>query len=372
MGSKFMTFNTLKRLYKNIIYSQKPPIGCQNSKKYSSGKSDTFCQYIPIAQAQQISRTPPQSADLEIENIFWEEANYISPETFKLTLTQGRVYGDGIIITPDNYVLRDVSTVFTKRTDYHWICHSGKLPPPMYIDQTIAVLSSAGADNYYHWMFDVLPRFMMINLEEIDFLYININKKFQKDYLDFLNIPQHKILPASKSTHIQAKTLLIPSLPGTTGRMTEDSCIYLKELCKEFCTGAMPKKRLYISRKDAKSRKVINESEIIPILQNYNFEVAHLTGLSVKDQISLFSSAEAIIGPHGAGLSNIVFCSPSTKIIEFFTPDYLNACFWSLSEICNLNYSYLVGDKEHQFLRRSKNMYICPKKLTSLMSNLFD
>jgi capsular polysaccharide biosynthesis protein len=55
------------------------------------------------------------------------------------------------------------------------------------------------------------------------------------------------------------------------------------------------------------------------------------------------ASCEAIVAPHGGGLSNIVFCSPGTKIIEIFSPELVGTYFWKLSSQLNLDYYYLLG-----------------------------
>ena len=54
------------------------------------------------------------------------------------------------------------------------------------------------------------------------------------------------------------------------------------------------------------------------------------------DQILLFQSAEFIIGPHGAGLSNLLFCEPGTKVIEFMPSVELRPFFWVIAEKLNL------------------------------------
>jgi capsular polysaccharide biosynthesis protein len=66
--------------------------------------------------------------------------------------------------------------------------------------------------------------------------------------------------------------------------------------------------------------------------------------MPIAEQALLLSSAKVILAPHGAGLSNLVFCSPGTKVIEVFSPKYVNVCFWSLSNQMNLEYYYLIGE----------------------------
>mgnify|MGYP001809771471 FL=1 len=51
-----------------------------------------------------------------------------------------------------------------------------------------------------------------------------------------------------------------------------------------------------------------------------------------------------IIAPHGAGLTNLVFCHSRTKVIEIFSPLYRNRCYWLISNICDLAHYTLMGE----------------------------
>jgi capsular polysaccharide biosynthesis protein len=51
-----------------------------------------------------------------------------------------------------------------------------------------------------------------------------------------------------------------------------------------------------------------------------------------------------VLAPHGAGLSNIVFCQPGTKVIELFAPTYIPPCYRIISNICGLEHYYLIGE----------------------------
>ena len=55
----------------------------------------------------------------------------------------------------------------------------------------------AGNANYWHWLFDVLPRLKILkskmNISEIDFfLFPDLKENFQRETLDFLDIPLKK------------------------------------------------------------------------------------------------------------------------------------------------------------------------------------
>jgi capsular polysaccharide biosynthesis protein len=45
-----------------------------------------------------------------------------------------------------------------------------------------------------------------------------------------------------------------------------------------------------------------------------------------------------IIGPHGGGLSNIVFCEEGASVYELFSDHYVNPCFNRLAQSAALDY----------------------------------
>ncbi|MDT9338046.1 glycosyltransferase 61 family protein, partial [Trichodesmium erythraeum 21-75] len=51
--------------------------------------------------------------------------------------------------------------------------------------------------------------------------------------------------------------------------------------------------------------------------------------------------------PHGAGLTNIVFCNPGTKVVELFS-SHVKPYYWSLCNCCNLEY-YSYHDPSYNF-----------------------
>jgi Glycosyltransferase 61 len=77
-------------------------------------------------------------------------------------------------------------------------------------------------------------------------------------------------------------------------------------------------KRIYISRNDARLRRVSNEDRLMAILESRGFTRVTLGGMPMARQVQHFRQAEAIVAPHGAGLAHLAWCKPGTKAIEFF------------------------------------------------------
>ena len=215
-----------------------------------------------------------------------------------------------------------------------------------------------GNNNYWHWLFDVLPRFGLcsrtINLNEIDyFLLPSLLKKFQRETLDCLNIPKHKRISSEKFRHIKAKELIMTDHPlVTSGNATKDNLnipnwiiLWLKDnfLNPDIIINKKIKNKIYMDRGDTISnhlpqRLISNEDEIKKYLLKNNFIFVKLHETKFREQINLFHNAECIVGLHGAGFVNVVFCKPGTKIIELRslnTGDTVK----NLSKKNNLNYS---------------------------------
>ena len=103
--------------------------------------------------------------------------------------------------------------------------------------------------------------------------------------------------------------------------------------------------KIYIDRSDSLFNhcKIINSDEVWEFLKKKGFTKIKLTEMSFKNQIGLFNSANMIIGAHGAGLSNMIFSNPNTKVIEFQPENYSNKFFPRVSKINNLNYHKIVS-----------------------------
>ena len=215
----------------------------------------------------------------------------------------------------------------------------------------------AGNHNYWHWLFDVLPRFGIcnksINLNKIDyFLLPSLLKDFQRETLDCLNIPENKRISSEKFRHIKTKELIITDHPVMiTGNATKDHqntpnwiSSWLRDnfLGKNKVKDKNKKNRIYIDRSETNSNKapqrtIINEEEIKKYLIKNNFIIVKLHETKFKMQVDLFQNAECIVGLHGAGFGNVVFCETKTKIIELKSTTSANA-IKNLSNANNLYY----------------------------------
>lgn len=352
-------------------------------------KKTQLGSYKEIYPAHHFQPTAPITPDKNISEHFAGLEHYL-PTAFVAEIPQGRMWGNnGSIISPDDGLIGDVSTEFTTEHSKfipdrkkHSIFRQFKLPPISEIEGIVAALSVSYGDVYYHWMLDLLPRIELlrrnnIDLDRIDKFIVNATTaKFQKETLAHLGIPEAKIIVSQndKPFHIKADKLIVPSLPRQRGgSMPKWACDFLRSA---FLTGNTPNKytgqeRIYISRGDAQHRQVKDEANIINYLNKIGFKSVTLNAISVVEQAQLFSQAKVIVSPHGAGLTNLVFCNPQTKIVEFFSPNYLHPGYWRLSNQIGIEYYCLQGDNQPlspQTRPKTDNITLNLEKLANLLT----
>jgi capsular polysaccharide biosynthesis protein len=97
-------------------------------------------------------------------------------------------------------------------------------------------------------------------------------------------------------------------------------------------------RRIYVARTDASRRRMVAEDDLIRILLARGFHIVTPGVLSFAEQVRLFAGANLVVGIHGAGLTNIVFCHPGTLVYEILPAHYTNACFCNLAYNCGLRY----------------------------------
>ena len=82
-------------------------------------------------------------------------------------------------------------------------------------------------------------------------------------------------------------------------------------------------------------------------LEPLGFERHVLEEYSHEEQVELFYDSDFVIGPHGAGLANVVF-SKATRVVELFASNEVVPHFFFLSKALGHPYTYWKGDAEHR------------------------
>ena len=86
------------------------------------------------------------------------------------------------------------------------------------------------------------------------------------------------------------------------------------------------------------------------------FEVVTLGQISFIEQATIFYTSDLIVGEHGSGLANLVFCREGTKVIEIFSAFWMYPCFYAVAASVGLDYHFLVAGSEKMCPRIAERM----------------
>lgn len=266
------------------------------------------------------------------------EDHYLHPykgtfeKTFILNIPQGQVFGlDGWILINDTMIKELIwQNVFPLKE----ALQKAKENPPKKINGRVAVIAQAGYTYYYHWIAEVLGRLALLEMHGVDydFLYVPTIKPFMKETLQLWGIDPKKIIEASDDFILTADQLIVPSLvadvktdgcPRLVHYLPKNILFYIRDKLqaaaeKQPQNPAQFSKRVYLSRKDATARKMLNEDEVFALFEAKGFKRYILSDMPVIDQIKLFKNAEIIAGPLGSSLTNVIFCNPKVRIFDIF------------------------------------------------------
>jgi len=323
-------------------------------------------QYIKLHEPNIINKRLPKTIEKTIHPTLLKYINEQQYEQFVASIPQGKIIGTYTNITPDYNILWDSTRYLWQNLDSNPSTYKIYIWKSKNIDKNIALLSSNDTfKNYYHRMIYTLPKFHLFQKSgiAIDVYATDYTARFNKESLEAIWLKKEQLLITTNNTNIEAKNLILASTPTLFGNLPNRAITFLKNTFLDDNEPKKPSKKLYISR--ITNRKVNNEEEIFSYLKKLWFEKVILDAMSIKDQAKLFNDAEIIIGPHGAGFTNLVFCQPWTKVIEMFHEKTVRGHYYALSNACDLDYSYILGDirKDNKKISMDSDMYIPFKKL---------
>ena len=150
-----------------------------------------------------------------------------------------------------------------------------------------------------------------------------------------------------------------------TGNYNEESINELRNNFLKSISESEKDQKIYISRNKASKRRLLNEYKLSSILDSFGIKTIYAEELSFEDQIKIFSKTSLLIGVHGAGLTNMLFMSPNTIVLEFrFENDTNNNCYFSLASALNINYYYCLGFKQNE------DIYLEEKNLLGVLNRI--
>jgi len=203
-------------------------------------------------------------------------------------------------------------------------------------------------NDFYHFLIDNLSRFDLLNDPEFT-QYETINvfcpgglSDLEHYFISRLCPPNVQLVPVSKDRVYKPQLYLFNSF--VTKRASGFVRKPFLSRVQRCIVGQNQEnnERILISRAGCSSRRILNEEQLVQALGSLGFEKYTLEKMSPHDQVDLFSRAECVVAPHGAGLANLLFSS-QTSVIELFGSSFVVPHYYLLCKAMGHPYQYICG-----------------------------
>jgi hypothetical protein len=181
-----------------------------------------------------------------------------------------------------------------------------------------------GDDNYAHWVTRNLIKLYLLESKRGEALPYLVNADLQPhqlEYLDLLGIGEHQLVKVSRNKVVACRKLTVPT--GICNRLDMGNGIaWLRgKLAGLIEAAGEPRDLIYVSRRGAQRRELLNEAELESALLRLGFITIEPGQMTVREQITAFARARAIVAPHGAALANLVYAPRGAFVIEITSVD---------------------------------------------------
>jgi capsular polysaccharide biosynthesis protein len=203
--------------------------------------------------------------------------------------------------------------------------------------------------NYYHWLCDTLPRLEAYlagtGPDEAATLLLPgrvFEQPFVRQSLEAYDGVEIEAFDEAGG-NLWAERLVIPAHVAPAGQQHRQLTRQVsRRLRRHFTggerTGRAGGRRIYITRRQARMRRLANEAAVVPVLARHGFEVVTFDELALAGQIALMKETQVLAGPHGAGLTNMMFMAAGGAVVELRQPAGSPDAFAVLAQNCGHGY----------------------------------
>lgn len=230
------------------------------------------------------------------------------------------------------------------------------------------------ARGYHHWLAEVATKFVLFEQELRSgwLLVPSPCPPFIRDFFKLAGFENYKEL----DTNYFAREIRVVTNQNS-GHFDAAQLLPLRDyICEKVPFRKDDRfSKIYVSRRDADIRKVINETELIAKLEGQGFTCVELSKFPFAEQVNMFRNCETLVSLHGAGLTNVLFMPAGGRVVELY-PKYineetdLNACYYRMSSVLDHRHEFIFCEREfpnRPFEVHTDNIYASLKDLADVL-----
>lgn len=244
------------------------------------------------------------------------------------------MFGHGYIATPDGEIpfesLANTSTVRAGHNYGLWrndetAVWSGR---PVETDTIVrgpaTTLRNLGEFGWGHWLMELLPRVELYRAHpEFERLKIVVGQNKNRVFYESLlacGVAAENIVEVGLERPIGFERYICCSrVFENHGWIDPANADFLHaagdRLLAAQPNGASWPKRIFLTRDDARHRKLLNQDAVAALLASSGFVATSMAGKTFAQHVELFAQAEAVVAVLGSGVANLVFARPGTPVV---------------------------------------------------------
>ncbi|WP_448188793.1 glycosyltransferase 61 family protein [Azospirillum sp. sgz301742] len=222
------------------------------------------------------------------------------------------------------------------------------LEPPSATVEPEAILIG-GVANWAHLVQEWLSRLTVLErFPELDRLPLLVSPHMMRsvrELMGLLGVDPSRIVTLPDVPVVRAERLWIPSLTHRHKYASPLHIDFLRRKLAPLIEEGMrrPRRRLYLSRRTATYRAIVNEREVLDALAPLGVEEVVPEDYSMAEQVALFASAELIVGPLGGGSAAILFAPPGAAFVELTHAQLAIPQYGMLTATLHQRYRRVIG-----------------------------
>jgi capsular polysaccharide biosynthesis protein len=180
---------------------------------------------------------------------------------------------------------------------------------------------------YYHFLLEELPEIISFNRLNPGARFISLTGQpdYVKELIDLSGID----LEITQDSLQGFNQVVIPKYLRSNTKWSVKQLHTLNVRAPEKSEASS---KILLLRKGKVRANAPYEESLVNQLTPHGFTVFDPENYSCHEQIEVFSKASAVVGIHGAALSNIVFTSPNCSVFEIFSHPYRTYFFRELAK----------------------------------------
>jgi capsular polysaccharide biosynthesis protein len=232
-----------------------------------------------------------------------------------------------------------------------------RLRRPIHVEAPAICLAHTSPGNYYHFMVDVSTQLTVCEYlgvtPEVVVLWGGWMTAWQQAILDAYGVSPERVLVPPADSRLEFDELWMASPLNVRLSRGDNVWLYRRDLLDRHIrriagpdiSGNGAPRRLFLSRRGY-WRTIKNQDRVADMLVDAGFEEVEPGDLSLAEQVTLFSSAEAVFAAHGAAMTNIVFAPRGCHVGEVRPPGY-SPCYAHLAAIRGLRHTPMSSAAEY-------------------------